>query len=90
MRNLIILTYKILIFVLPYIIIVYMFPTISKGIDDFTWTQINQNIVNYIDSIWEKIWLAKDSTDTFIDNVWTNTKNKRIEQTQNIIEIQEQ
>ena len=65
-----------------------MFPMISKWIDDFTWTTINQNIVNSIDSVFGKIWLARDSTNSFIDSVWTNTKNKKLEQTKNIIDIQ--
>jgi len=90
MRKLLIVTYKLFIFILPYLIVIYMFPTISKWIDDFTWTTVNQNIVNSIDSLADKIWLARDSTNSFIDSVWENTKNKKLDQTKNIIEIQNQ
>ena len=87
MRKLFKIIYLVFIIVVPYLIIIYMFPSVWAKIDEVTWTQFNSNTIKQVDIFFGKVSDTKDSTNSFIDWVWKNTKNKKAEQKNNIDEI---
>lgn len=87
MREIFKIIYMLIIVIIPYLIIIYLFPITWEKIDKLTWTTFNSDLVYQIDLFIKKIWNTKESTNDFIDWVWTNTKNKSLEQTKNINEI---
>lgn len=90
MRNILKLTYLIIIIIFPYLFIIFSFPTIWDKIDSFIWIDFNYRVSNWVDSLFDKIWKSKDSTNYMINSVWENTKNKTIEQRENIEDIIDQ
>lgn len=88
MTNFIKIIISVFVTILPYLIIIYIFPTLWNKIDNLTWTEINSNIIIKIDNIFGNISIAKGSTDNFIDGIWSNSKNKISNQINNINEIQ--
>lgn len=79
--------YFVLMFVIPYLFLISFYPVIWEKIDKLTWTQFNWYLGDKIDQFITRIWDTKDSTNSAIDWVWTNTKNKTIEQNKKIDEI---
>ena len=59
-----------------YISIVKFFPWVWNKIDSIIWPNFNSKLLSNTDKIINNVLWIKGDTDSLIDWVWTNTKNK--------------
>jgi len=74
----------ILLIMFTYALILIVFPGFWAKVDNFTWTKISSSYMSIINNISNKFSWIKDDTDTVIDWVWTNTKNRSKELQDNL------